>query len=157
MYDAMEIIWKLSQSGLIICCYLRRVKISWITAYTENPSLQHVGAIKRLLRYLKGTRNLTIKYTAQSLQDRNLFYGYADTAYMSCTIFRSDLALTSPTFRVTLSHCHNTPPHSHFGHSIIFTLLRSICLLHPLHDLCHHSRFCGKQLSFVIFHSCGWQ
>ena len=38
--------------------------VNKLAAYTANPSLQHVGALKRLLRYLKGTKNLGIKYSA---------------------------------------------------------------------------------------------
>ena len=44
--------------------------VNHLAAYTANPSLQHVGAIKRLLRYLKGTKNLRIKYLVQ--KDQNL-------------------------------------------------------------------------------------
>ena len=55
---------------------------------------------------------------------------------------------------VTLSHCHNTPPYSHSGHSIIFTLLRSICSICSM--ICATILgFVATQLSFVIFHSCG--
>jgi hypothetical protein len=38
--------------------------VNRLAAYTANPSLQHVGALKRLLRYLKGTKNLGITYSA---------------------------------------------------------------------------------------------
>ena len=30
--------------------------VNRLAAYTANPSLQHVGAVKRILRYLKGTK-----------------------------------------------------------------------------------------------------
>ena len=36
--------------------------VNKLSAYTANPSLQHSGAVKRILRYLKGTKNLAIKY-----------------------------------------------------------------------------------------------
>ena len=66
--------------------------VNRLAAYTANPSLQHVGAIKRLLRYLKGTRNLGIKYSVQrdqNLQDQNLFFGYADAAYANTDDYKS--------------------------------------------------------------------
>src|SRR5580698_916444 len=36
--------------------------VNRLAAYTANPSLQHYGAVKRILRYLAGTRNLGITY-----------------------------------------------------------------------------------------------
>jgi Reverse transcriptase (RNA-dependent DNA polymerase) len=36
--------------------------VNRLTAYTANPSLQHYGAVKRILWYLAGTRNLGITY-----------------------------------------------------------------------------------------------
>ena len=66
--------------------------VNRLAAYTANPSLQHVSAIKRLLRYLKGTKNLAIKYSVQKdqyLQDQNLFFGYADAAYANTDDYKS--------------------------------------------------------------------
>ena len=67
--------------------------VNRLAAYTANPSLQHVGAVKRILRYLKGTKKLAIKYTAKpqiNLQENNnLFYGYADAAYANTDDFKS--------------------------------------------------------------------
>ena len=66
--------------------------VNRLAAYTANPSLQHVSAIKRLLRYLKGTKNLAIKYLVQkdqNLQDQNLFFGYADAAYANTDDYKS--------------------------------------------------------------------
>jgi hypothetical protein len=54
--------------------------VNRLMAYTANPSLQHVGALKWILKYLAGTHNHGITYfKIQSLG--NLFHGYADTAY----------------------------------------------------------------------------
>src|SRR5579859_1559333 len=52
--------------------------VNRLAAYTANPSLQHWGAAKRLLRYLAGTTNIGIIY--RKFQDttdhsNNLFYG----------------------------------------------------------------------------------
>ena len=69
--------------------------VNKLSAYTANPSLQHVGAVKRILRYLKGTKNLAIKYSSNSnsypntQRDTNLFYGYADAAYANTDDYKS--------------------------------------------------------------------
>ena len=57
--------------------------VNRLASYTANPSLQHVGALKRILRYLAGTRTYGITYSASPLKNRgtNLFQGYADAAY----------------------------------------------------------------------------
>ena len=59
--------------------------VNKLATYTANPSLQHVGALKQLLRYLKGTKNLGIKYSKNPQdedQNANIFQvaGYADAA-----------------------------------------------------------------------------
>ena len=68
--------------------------INKLAAYTTNPSLQHVGALKQLLRYLKGMKNLGIIYSATSqneLQESNiLFCGYADAAYANMDDYKSN-------------------------------------------------------------------
>jgi hypothetical protein len=66
--------------------------VNKLSAYTANPSLQHVGAVKRILRYLKGTKNLAIKYSAESHNvqgNTNLFHGYADAAYANMDDLKS--------------------------------------------------------------------
>jgi len=58
--------------------------VNQLAAYTANPSLQHVTALKRVLRYLAGTKNLGITYSKPPINYRNnsnLFYGYADAAF----------------------------------------------------------------------------
>ena len=56
--------------------------VNRLAAYTANPSLQHVGAIKRVLRYLVGTKTLGITYQSQNQRtDNNLFHGYSDAAF----------------------------------------------------------------------------
>jgi hypothetical protein len=68
--------------------------VNKLASYTANPSLQHVGALKRILRYLKGTKNYGIIYSAKpqnirELQNSNLFYGYADAAYADTDDYKS--------------------------------------------------------------------
>ena len=57
--------------------------VNHLASYTANPSLQHVGALKWILRYLAGTRTYGITYSASPSKNRgtNLFEGYADAAY----------------------------------------------------------------------------
>jgi len=54
--------------------------VNRLASYTANPSLQHVGAIKCILRYLKGTKTHGIVYKALP-QEPNFFYRYADISY----------------------------------------------------------------------------
>jgi len=60
--------------------------VNWLAAYTANPSFEHYGAAKCVLRYVKDTRNYGITYHAHSERhigpaDSNFFYGFADAAY----------------------------------------------------------------------------
>ena len=62
--------------------------VNRLAAYTANPSLQHVGALKRILRYLAGTRTHGITYS-KSPTTANFFFGYADAAYANADDFKS--------------------------------------------------------------------
>jgi hypothetical protein len=54
--------------------------INRLASYTANPSMQHQTALKRVLRYLSGTRTKGITY--KPLADAEIpFWGYADAAY----------------------------------------------------------------------------
>jgi hypothetical protein len=57
--------------------------INRLAAYTANPSLQHMGALKRILRYLAGTKSYGIIYSnsPESTTNPNMFSGYADAAF----------------------------------------------------------------------------
>jgi hypothetical protein len=57
--------------------------VNRLASYTANPSLEHVGALKRILRYLSGTKSYGITYSATPTRTRstNLFHGYADAAF----------------------------------------------------------------------------
>jgi hypothetical protein len=57
--------------------------VSRLASYTANPSLTHTGALKRILRYLAGTKSHGITYSALPHKNRNtnLFHGFADAAY----------------------------------------------------------------------------
>src|SRR6266852_5279991 len=54
--------------------------VNRLASYTANPSMQHVAALKRVLRYLAGTRDLEITYK-HAPESPESFEGYADTAY----------------------------------------------------------------------------
>jgi hypothetical protein len=53
--------------------------VNRLASYTANPSLQHTTALKRILRYLSGTRSYAIVYKALP-KSPNLFHGYSDAA-----------------------------------------------------------------------------
>jgi hypothetical protein len=57
--------------------------VNRLAAYTANPSLQHTGALKRILRYLIGTKSYGITYSAMPHRNRNanLFHGHTDAAF----------------------------------------------------------------------------
>ena len=58
--------------------------VNRLASYTANPSLQHVMALKRILRYLTGTKNFSITYSKTSTNphnNSNLIYGFADAAF----------------------------------------------------------------------------
>jgi hypothetical protein len=54
--------------------------ISQLLSYTANPTMQHVTALKCVLRYLSGTKTYAITYS-DILDHPNHFYGYADAAF----------------------------------------------------------------------------
>ena len=54
--------------------------ISRLLFYTTNPMLQHISALKRVLRYLSGTRSYGITYS-NMLGHPNYFFSYADAAF----------------------------------------------------------------------------
>ena len=51
-----------------------------LASYTGNPSIQHYSMLKRVLRYLVGTRNYGITYR-RNLQPSIPFLGYSDTGF----------------------------------------------------------------------------
>ena len=54
--------------------------VNRLASYTANPSLQHIGALKRILRYLSSTKTHGIVYKALP-QESSFFFGYADASY----------------------------------------------------------------------------
>ena len=65
--------------------------VNRLAAYTANPSLQHATALKRILRYLKGTKDYGITYNKplNHQQVPNSFYGFTDAAYANTDDLKS--------------------------------------------------------------------
>ena len=57
--------------------------VNRLSAFTANPSMVHYSAMKRILRYLAGTKDYGITYYGKPtyLQDKDFFYGYADASF----------------------------------------------------------------------------
>jgi len=53
--------------------------VNKLASYTANPSLEHYGSLKHILRYLAGTRDYGITYRKSNSQNNetNLFHGLA--------------------------------------------------------------------------------
>ena len=65
--------------------------INRLAAYTLNPGLSHYMALKRVLRYLKGTIDYGITYRKDNtiLDGDNLCLGYSDAAYVNTDDLKS--------------------------------------------------------------------
>ena len=62
--------------------------VSKLLSYTANPSMQHVTMLKRVLRYLSGTRSYGITYH-DVLGHLNQFLGYANTLFADADDLKS--------------------------------------------------------------------
>ena len=49
-----------------------------VSRYNSNPSEAHLTAVKRILRYLKGALDITLKYRKS---DKDEVLGYSDADY----------------------------------------------------------------------------
>jgi len=67
--------------------------VNRLGAYTANPSTQHYSALKRILRYLAGTKDLGITYrkTEEKTETpkENIIIGFADAAYANADNLKS--------------------------------------------------------------------
>ena len=68
--------------------------VNRLAAYTANPSFEHYNAAKRVLRYIKGTRNYGITYRDHNRKligpdDHNIFYRFSDAAYANADDHKS--------------------------------------------------------------------
>ena len=55
--------------------------LSKLSKFMQNPGPNHVSALKRLLRYLKGTVEYKLVYSFASPPVRTGVYGYFDSAH----------------------------------------------------------------------------
>ena len=67
--------------------------VNHLSSYTTNPTMEHVTALKRILRYLKGTKSHGIKYSSSHGDNDDLFHGFfhgfADVAYANTDDYKS--------------------------------------------------------------------
>jgi hypothetical protein len=68
--------------------------VNRLATYTANPSVEHYTAAKRVLRYIKGTKNYGITYRDQNTRhvgpsDSNFIHGFADASFASIEDRRS--------------------------------------------------------------------
>ncbi|KAI0997687.1 hypothetical protein K3495_g10501 [Podosphaera aphanis] len=63
--------------------------ITHLSQYNIDPSVTHMSAAKRVLRYLKGTRDLKLTYKSTSPLKLN---GYCDASYGNCLDTRRSFA-----------------------------------------------------------------
>ena len=70
--------------------------VNKLCSFTSNPDLEHWTAVKRILRYLKGTKDLGITYTKGDPNEE--FHGYADAS------LRNNYDMTSTSGNVFLLH-----------------------------------------------------
>jgi hypothetical protein len=90
--------------------------VNRLASYTGNPSMQHYIALKRVLRYLNGTKSHRITYKATS-ENNDDFMGFADAAYANADQSRStigyvflagDAAITWSSKRLSLTSLSST-------------------------------------------------
>jgi phosphopantetheinyl transferase (holo-ACP synthase) len=80
-----DILWYQQAIGsLLYASLLTRPDIAYATGvlsrYTSNPSPEHIKAVKRVFRYLNGTRDYTISYNA-NIANSLYIKGYTDADY----------------------------------------------------------------------------
>jgi hypothetical protein len=67
--------------------------VNRLSSYTANPTMEHVTALKRILRYLKGTKSYGITYSNSQGDNDDLFHGFfhgfADAAYANTDDYKS--------------------------------------------------------------------
>jgi len=68
--------------------------VNRLAAYTANPSIEHYGAAKRLLRYIKGTKTYRITYHTNATRhtgpnDSNIIHGFSDAAFANADDYKS--------------------------------------------------------------------
>jgi len=78
---------RLIGSLLYLCVHARPdiyVAVSKLSSYQDKPQHEHVLAVKRILRYLRGTLNFKITYRGHPDKSHMQLSGYADADWAGC-------------------------------------------------------------------------
>jgi hypothetical protein len=74
-------------SLLYLACWTRpdiAFAVSELSRFVSDPGSVHMQAAKRVLRYLKGTKDLSLKYSRPADGSLNLLWGYVDSDWAGC-------------------------------------------------------------------------
>ena len=74
-------------SLLYLSCWTRpdiSFAVSELSRFVSDPGLVHMQAAKRVLRYLKGTKDLKLKYSRPEGVKINQLWGYVDSDWAGC-------------------------------------------------------------------------
>ncbi len=74
-------------SLLYLSCWTRpdiSFAVSELSRFVSDPGVNHFQAAKRVLRYLKGTRDLGLKYSRPEGGKLNQLWGYVDSDWAGC-------------------------------------------------------------------------
>lgn len=74
-------------SLLYLACWTRpdiAFAVSELSRFVSDPGSVHMQAAKRVLRYLKGTKDLGLKFTRPSDGSLNRLWGYVDSDWAGC-------------------------------------------------------------------------
>jgi len=74
-------------SLLYLACWTRpdiAFAVSELSRFVSDPGTVHMQAAKRVLRYLKGTKELGLKFTRPADGSLNLLWGYVDSDWAGC-------------------------------------------------------------------------
>lgn len=74
-------------SVLYLACWTRpdiAFAVSELSRFVSDPGSVHMQAAKRVLRYLKGTKDLGLRFTRPSDGSLNQLWGYVDSDWAGC-------------------------------------------------------------------------
>jgi hypothetical protein len=87
--------------------------VNCLSSYTANPTMEHVTALKRILRYLKGTKSYGITYSNSQGDNDDLFHGFfhgfADAAYANTDDYKSTAGYVFIAAGGAIRECHGLP------------------------------------------------
>jgi len=74
-------------SLLYLACWTRpdiSFAVSELSRFVADPGQNHMSAAKRVLRYLRGTKDLGLQYTRPTGSSANRLHGYVDSDWAGC-------------------------------------------------------------------------